>query len=264
MPDSASGAPATFRLEGAGRRFGAIEALRPADLVFADGDRVAVVGPSGSGKTTLLALLNATLTPSGGEVTLLGENIAGMSPGRLRVIRSRIATIPQHLGLVPNLRVWQNVATGRVGARRFFGTLRDLFFPPKAALAEIHELLERVGIEEKLFARTSELSGGQQQRVAIARALYQHPEAILADEPVSNVDPARAASLVALLTELAEERGLTLVMNLHNLDLARQHFPRLIGLRAGEVVFDQDPQKLDDDTFASLYNLDEDELLEDG
>ncbi len=264
MTTPASGAPAAFALEGAGRRYGTVEALYPADLTIAKGERVALVGPSGSGKSTLLHLLNATVTPTDGYVSLLGDDIAQLSPRGLRALRSRIATIPQQLGLVPNLRVWQNVATGRIGSRGFFGSLRDLFLLPKAALTEIHSLLDRVGIEDKLYARTSELSGGQQQRVALARALFQNPQAILADEPVSSVDPARAASLVELLNDLAVERELTLVMSLHNLDLARAHFPRLIGLRAGRVQFDQDPASIDESALEGLYHLGEQEMLEDG
>ena len=194
----------------------------------------------------------------------MGRSAVGLSAARLRGIRSRIATIPQNLGLVPNLRVWQNVATGRIGARGFLGGLRDLFLLPKSALEEIHSLLDRVGIEEKLFARTDQLSGGQQQRVAVARALFQSPEAILADEPVSSVDPARAASLVKLLCDLAAERDLTLVMSLHNLELARAHFPRLIGLRTGRVHFDEDPAELAEQAFDALYHLGEDEILQDG
>ena len=257
-------APATLRLEAAARRFGAVEALRATDLLVQAGDRVAVVGPSGSGKTTLLRLLNATLLPSEGKVSILGTDTGSMPPRRLRHLRARIATIPQHLGLVPNLRVWQNVATGQVGHRGFTGILRDLLLPAKRTLIEVHRLLERVGIEDKLYARTSDLSGGQQQRVAIARALFQRPEAILADEPVSSVDPARAASLVELLTELAEEHKLTLVMNLHNLSLARDHFPRLIGLRAGRIQFDGEPAGLADEVFQDLYQLEEQEMLLDG
>ncbi len=255
MADPANGATPAFLLRGAERRFGEVEALSPTDLTVRAGERVALVGPSGAGKTTLLALLNSTLVPSGGEVSLLGSDPAQLSPRALRATRSRIATIPQHLGLVPTFRAWQNVACGRVGSRGLFGTLRDLFLPARTALTAIHTLLDRVGIEDKLYARTAQLSGGQQQRVAVARALYQQPQAILADEPVSSVDPARAASLVALLAELAEERGLTLVMSLHNLDLARTHFPRLVGLRGGRVMFDAPPAQIDEAQFEALYQL---------
>ncbi|MGK0184239.1 MAG: phosphonate transport system ATP-binding protein [Verrucomicrobiales bacterium] len=259
-----SGPDVAFELEAAGCRYGDLDALVPTSLRIASGDRVGLVGPSGSGKTTLLKLLNATVSPSSGNVSALGKRIDSLSQRDLRAVRSRIATIPQHLGLVPNLRVWQNVAMGRIGRRGFGGTLKDLLFLSKGTLAEIHELLDRVGIEEKLFARTSQLSGGQRQRVAVARALFQKPQAILADEPVSSVDPARAASLVALLNDLAKEHGLTLVISLHNLELAREHLPRLIGLRSGRVQLDQDSTLIEDAAFDELYHLSGSEMLEDG
>lgn len=264
MTDSPSGPASAFQLEEAGRRYGEIEALRATDLHIASGERIALVGPSGSGKSTLLSLLNGSIVASSGTVRALGQPLDSLAPRALRKLRANIATIPQDLGLVPNLRVWQNVATGRIGQRGLFGALRDLFALPKAALSEIHAALERVGIEEKLYARTAQLSGGQQQRVAVARALFQNPQALLADEPVSSVDPARAASLVELLNDLAEERKLTLVMSLHNLDLARAHFPRLIGLRDGRIQFDQDPATLDEASFEALYDLNSDEMLNDG
>ena len=264
MKTSTRDAPVTFDLEGAACRYGGVRALSATTLTIGRGERVALLGPSGSGKTTLLRLCNATVHADCGTVRLLGSDTASLSPGQLQAIRSRIATIPQHLGLVPNLRVWQNIAAGRVGKRGLLGNLRDLLLLPRAEMAEIHSLLERVGIEEKLFARTCELSGGQQQRVAVARALFQKPEAILADEPVSSVDPARAASLVELLAGIAGEHGLTLVMSLHNLDLARATFPRLIGLRGGRIHFDQSPDELNMASLEELYHLGEDEILEAG
>jgi phosphonate transport system ATP-binding protein len=263
MSVPASGPEAAFELYDAGCRYGKLDALVPTTLRIASGDCVGLVGPSGSGKTTLLRLLNATVQPTSGSVSALGQRIDSLSSRSLRAVRSRIATIPQHLGLVPNLRVWQNVAIGRIGRRGFAGTLKDLLFLSKGSLAEIHELLDRVGIEEKLFARTSQLSGGQRQRVAVARALFQKPQAILADEPVSSVDPARAASLVALLNDLAKERGLTLVISLHNLELAREYLPRLVGLRSGHIHFDRNSASIDDKTFDSLYDLSGSEILED-
>ena len=142
---------------------------------------------------------------------------------------------------------------------------RDLLlFPPRTQLERAHELLERVGIEEKLFQRTDRLSGGQQQRVAIARALFQRPRAILADEPVSSVDPARAQDLVQLLTRICREERLTLVMSLHNLELAREYFPRLVGMRAGRIVFDRATEELTDERFEALYELSAAEMTADG
>ena len=158
----------------------------------------------------------------------------------------------------------QNVASGRLGSQSLLGSLRTVLFPNRGEAVAIHEILERVGIEEKLYERTDRLSGGQQQRVAIARALYQKPVALLADEPVASVDPARARDTVSLLCDVSREQGLTLCMSLHNLDLAREFFPRLIGLRFGRVVFDEPASELTDAQFEALYHLDADQLLENG
>ncbi|MEZ5304576.1 MAG: ATP-binding cassette domain-containing protein [Verrucomicrobiales bacterium] len=128
---------------------------------------------------------------------------------------------------------------------------------------EVLALLDRVGIGDKIYHRTDTLSGGKQQRVAIARALYQKPAALLADEPVSAVDPARARDTVALLSQISEEENLTLVMSLHNLELAREFFPRLAGLRQGAIAFDQNAADLGDDAFHQLYALSDAEMLED-
>ncbi len=264
MPETTHSSPTTFHLRKVECRYGKLKALASVSLSIKGGERVAIVGPSGSGKTTLLRLCNATLQANSGTIEILGSNAENLAPRQLRLTRSRIATIPQDLGLVPNLRVWQNIVSGRIGKLGLIGNLRNLLVPSKPTMTKIHTLLERVGIEEKLFARTSELSGGQQQRVAVARALFQEPEAILADEPVSSVDPARAASLVELLNDIAVEHGLTLLMSLHNLELARTSFPRLIGLRGGKVLFDQSPDQLEPGELEELYHLEPDEILERG
>ena len=124
--------------------------------------------------------------------------------------------------------------------------------------------MDRVGIEEKLFATTSNLSGGQRQRVAVARSIFQSPSAILADEPVSSVDPARARSLVELLLKVADEEKTTLIMSLHNLELAMEKFPRVVGMRNGSVQFDRSPDQISKEELQELYELEEKEILEDG
>ncbi len=256
---------AGFDLHGVSVVFGnGRPALDAVDLAVAPGELVGVVGPSGSGKTTLLRLLNGTLRPAAGSVVVGGDDLRDLTLRQLRRVRSRIGTVHQDLSLVPNLRVAQNVLAGKVGRLSLAGSVRLLFLPPKAEVRRVYAILERVGIAEKLYQRTDSLSGGQKQRVAIARALYQEPAAILADEPVSSVDPARARDTVALLTELCRERQLTLCISLHNLDLAREYLPRLVGLRHGEVVFDRRTPELEDADFHALYDLAPEEMLGDG
>ena len=138
-----------------------------------------------------------------------------------------------------------------------------MFFPPRKDVLQAHEILQRVGIGDMLYERTDRLSGGQQQRVAVARALFQDPGALLADEPVSSVDPARARDLIALLRNVAKERGLTLLASLHDVALAREFFPRLVGLRRGAVQFDRSPDQLPPRVFDELYDLEAHEMLGD-
>ena len=253
-----------FQLEEATVSYGSLDAVSGATLSVAPGERIGLVGPSGAGKTTLLRLLGASVRASQGQVHIFDEDAATLGPADLRHLRSRIAMVPQHLALVPNLRVIRNVMLGAVGSQSLVGSLRSILLPGQGKTLEVHEVLERVGIAEKLYERTDKLSGGQQQRVAVARALYQKPEVLLADEPVSSVDPARAKSLVKLLDGIAQEQGLTLVMSLHNLELAREYFPRLVGMRAGKIVFDMPADEICEKQFEALYELDEREIMADG
>ncbi len=260
MQGKASG----FRLEGVTVRFGTTAALQDVDLTIEAGEAVALVGPSGAGKSTLLRLLNGMVRPDEGVVHVNGDTLGNLSRRALRDVRAAIGFVHQDLSLVPNLRVVQNVMAGRLGQQGLFASARSMLLPSKTATARAYEILERVGIAEKLYERTDTLSGGQQQRVALARALFQRPVALLADEPVSSVDPARARDTVELLTRVSREEGLTLVMSIHNLELARSCFPRLVGLRGGRVVFDARADGVGDDEFHALYDLDEAEMLADG
>ena len=255
---------ADFLLERVSVRFGRLDALSGVDLRVAPGEAVGFVGPSGSGKTTLLRVLGGMLRPSEGTVTLGGQNLASLSRAGMRSLRSSIGFVHQDLSLIPNLRVSHNVIAGRLGTRSFWSAARSMLFPHRTELEEVHGLLGRVGIADKLFERTDRLSGGQRQRVAVARALHQDPNALLADEPVASVDPARARDTVDLLTTISREEGLTLCISLHNIELAREFLPRLVGLRGGRVVFDKSRDQVTDEEFHALYDLRPEEMLVDG
>jgi phosphonate transport system ATP-binding protein len=253
----------SFTLKGVSVDYGRGPALEKLDLRIEPGEAVAFIGPSGAGKTSLLRVLSGSLRPSSGTVAIDGRALHALSPGELRETRACLGFIHQHLGLVPNVRVVRNVLAGRLGCQSFPASLRAMFFPAHKDVLQAHEILQRVGIGDTLYERTDRLSGGQQQRVAVARALFQDPGALLADEPVSSVDPARARDLIALLRNVAKERGLTLLASLHDVALAREFFPRLVGLRRGAVQFDRPPDQLPQRVFDELYDLEAHEMLAD-
>lgn len=237
-------------------------ALDGISLTVGRGEHVAFVGPSGAGKTTLFRLLNLTLRPTEGSVLLDGVDVAVLDGAGLRRARRRLGTIYQQHNLVGRLRVVHNVLAGNLGRWSLTTALASLVRPREAA--DAGRALEQVGIPEKLWARTDELSGGQQQRVAIARVLLQDPDVILADEPVSSVDPSLAVTIVTLLRDLSHEARKTLLMNLHSVELALGYFPRIVGVREGRIFFDLAPDKVTPELLAELYagHQDEEHQLE--
>jgi len=236
--------------------FGSTNALDQCSLEIKSGEQVALIGPSGSGKSSLLKTITSENLLSSGSLKIDGKELKSVTTQELQSIRRSIAYIPQDLALVPNIKVSQNVSLGTVGHENTFTTLKNLVFASKKRLQKIHSILEEVGITDKMFHRTDSLSGGQQQRVAIARAIFQDASYLLADEPVSAVDPTRAHSLLECLTNIAKDHGLTLICTLHNLEYAKKYFPRLIGMRAGAVSYDGLASDFTDSDFNSLYNLD--------
>jgi phosphonate transport system ATP-binding protein len=236
-------------LHDVGVRFGSHWALRHVTLSIAVGERVALVGPSGAGKTTLLSLFNGTVAPTEGRVSVLGEALPS-SGRRGRGRRTRIGTIRQGFDLIGSLQVVHNVNAGRLGRWSVARAATSLLRPRD--IDDVRAALARTGIEHKLYARTDELSGGELQRVALARVLVQDPEVVLADEPISNLDPARAREIMDLLHTLALRRRALLVA-LHDIDFARSHFDRLVGLRQGQIVFDGAPNVVDATDFDALY-----------
>lgn len=242
-----------YRLEQIAKVFGRHQiAVAGIDLEVQRGERVALIGPSGAGKTTLFRMLNCTLRPTSGRLWINGDEVSDLHGKRLRAVRRKIGTIYQQHNLVPRLRVIHNALSGNLGSWSTLRSLASLLRPQDVELA--HKALRQVGIEEKIFTRTDELSGGQQQRVAIARVLIQDPEVILADEPVSSVDPSLATVIVKLLLDISQSTRKTLLMNLHSVDLALAYFPRVIGIRNGKTIFDLSPDKISDSLLEDLYS----------
>ncbi len=249
-----SAAPPMVALHGVTRRFGGHVALRGVHLRVARGERVAVLGASGSGKSTLLSLMNASLAPSSGTMEILGQEPGRLSAGPRRALQRRIGTISQQLDLIEQVRVVHNVSAGRLGHWSPARAVGALLWP--RASPDVVAALARVGLGWALWERTEALSGGERQRVAIARLLVQEPDLVLADEPVSSLDPARAAEVLQMLgLPLASGQPSTLVVSLHQPALARQFCTRAIGLRDGELVFDLPSAELREDTLDQLYAL---------
>lgn len=221
------------------------------DLSVAAGERVAIIGPSGAGKTTLLRILATALKPASGSFNLLGTQPWALSgPARQR-LRSRIALVHQAPPLPPRQRVVTAVLAGRLGQWPLWKSLASLLYPLDSAGARSE--LQRLDLGDKLFERCDQLSGGQLQRVGIARALYQQAEILLADEPVSAMDPVLAGHTLGVLTREAQNRGVTLLASLHAVDLALEHFPRIVGVRDGRIAFDKAAQNISPDDLRALY-----------
>lgn len=240
-----------IRLVDVGRRFGTHPALAAVDLTVQAGERVALLGASGAGKSTLLALLNGSVAATEGRVEVFGEDLATLSSGRLRTLQRRIGTVSQRLDLIEQVRVLHNVNAGRLGSWSVPRAIGSLVWPRPDDCTRT--ALRSVGMEWAVHERTERLSGGERQRVAIARLLVQSPSLILADEPVSSLDPARAAETLDLLRAPAARA--TLVVSLHQPELAREHCTRAIGLREGRLVFDVATDGLTDGLLSDLYAL---------
>jgi len=215
------------------------------------GERVAIIGPSGAGKTTLLRLIATALRPTTGTIEVLGVNPWRLDRRALRSLRSRIGLVHQTPPIPPRQRVVTAVLAGQLGKWPAWKSLMSLAYP--ADIRGAKQTLARLEIADKLYERCDRLSGGQLQRVGVTRVLYQQPDLILTDEPVSAVDPALSDRVISELNREAATRGITLVASLHAVDLALHWFPRVIGIRAGEVMFDLPPVRVSDAMLQDLY-----------
>lgn len=227
-------------------------ALDNVTLNFYPGEFVVIVGLSGAGKSTLIRCVNRLVTPTEGQVWVGGDDITGLGDAGLRKVRARVGMIFQNYNLVRRSSVLRNVLTGRLAHLPSWRTTLGLFPPHDVDLAL--QSLSRVGIREKAYQRADTLSGGQQQRVAIARAITQGPQVLLADEPVASLDPPTAHQVMRDLKNLSREENLLTLVNLHFVDMAMEYADRVIGLRAGRVVFDGTTQGMAEQTFEEIYN----------
>ncbi|HYC42891.1 MAG TPA: ATP-binding cassette domain-containing protein [Noviherbaspirillum sp.] len=226
-------------------------ALQDLTLSIGQGEQVALIGPSGAGKTTLLHTLACAHRPDSGNMALFGIDPWKASDGQRQALRSRLFLAPQMPPLPPRQRVVTAVLAGRLPRWSLWQAIASLFRPadPQAA----YDALARFNLQDKLYSRVDRLSGGERQRCSMARLLVSHAEAFLVDEPLSALDPALAVQTLAVLQEEASSRKAALVCSLHQVDLARVHFPRVIGVRAGRIVFDAAREAVTDDMIGALY-----------
>ena len=227
------------------------KALDNVSFTIPAGQVVGLIGPSGAGKSTLIRCINRLVEPSSGSISLGGTVITGMSTRELRSVRRRIGMIFQEYALVERLSVMENVLSGRLGYVSFWRSFLRRY--PRADVQKAFALLDRVGLIDHAGKRADALSGGQRQRVGIARALEQDPELLLIDEPTASLDPKTSRQIMRLLLEICNEQHLPAIINIHDVVLAKQFTERLIGLKAGVIVFDGTPAELTDTVLTRIY-----------
>ena len=226
-------------------------ALKGVDLSVPAGQVLALIGPSGAGKSTLIRCINRLVEPTSGDVLLHGESLTRLRGGGLRKARRKIGMIFQEYALVERLSVMENVLSGRLGYVGFWASYFRRF--PQSDIDTAFSLLDRVGLEPMADKRADELSGGQRQRVGIARALIQNPELLLVDEPTASLDPKTSRQIMRLITELCTERKLAAIINIHDVALAQMFAQRIVGLQAGSIVYDGDPEGLTPEVLTQIY-----------
>ena len=231
---------------------GGVRGLDDVTVGFHTGKITVLLGLSGSGKSTLLRHINGLASPTSGNIRVLGRNLADLKQPELRELRREVGVIFQDFNLVGPMSVLENVCTGRLGSLR--GPRLSLMTYPKSVRREALEKLDRVGLADRAFQRADTLSGGQQQRVAIARALMQNPRILLADEPVASLDPVSAHEVMTLLLQISEEDNLTVISSLHQVQLAIDFAERIIGLRSGRIVLDENTVSLTAEEASRIYS----------
>ena len=225
--------------------------LRDINITFSNRGITAVIGPSGTGKSTLIRCINRLVEPTAGEILFHGVDLAKLRGKALREARCRIGMVFQEFNLVERLTVMENVLSGRLGyVSPFKAWLRKY---PQEDINAAWELLDAVGLTALANQRADALSGGQRQRVGIARAIIQRPELLLADEPTSSLDPKTSVEIMELLVNLTKGRGIPVLLNIHNVPLARRYAGHVIGMTGGGIVYDGPPEGLTDEHLKQIY-----------
>ncbi|WP_310620576.1 phosphonate ABC transporter ATP-binding protein [Flexibacterium corallicola] len=213
---------------------------------------VSIIGSSGAGKSTLLRCINRLVEPSSGQIMLNGTDLTNLNRRELRKARHKIGMVFQGFNLIDRLTVMENVQSGRLGSLPTWRAIARKY--PKDDIRRAFELMERVGIAHYANKRADELSGGERQRVGVVRALMQDPEILLADEPTAALDPKTSEQIMGLLRDLSREFSLPVLINIHNVTEAKEYTDRIVGMRYGRIIFDEEPAKLDKDAMDQIYS----------
>jgi phosphonate transport system ATP-binding protein len=250
---------ALLEIENLTKYYRDVRALSGVSFEVKRGEFVAVIGPSGSGKTTLVRCINRLIDASDGSIRFDKKDMRALQGPELRHARARIGMIFQHYNLVTRLTVIENVLHGRLGYKSAVAGILGLYTEQEKAKAV--EVLELLGLEDHVYRRCDQLSGGQKQRVGIARALVQDPRMILCDEPIASLDPGSAKIIMDYLRRIQRDMDITIVVNIHQVDVARKYAERILGFNRGHLVFDGKPEKLDRETIRDIYGAEAGELI---
>ena len=238
-----------------------IKGMDDVNLEIEQGEFVAIIGLSGAGKSTIIRAVNKMIDITGGKLTVNDIDVSTLKGQALRKFRRKIGMVFQSFNLIERTSVINNVLSARVADMSFFRTLFGLF--SKEDKVKALEALDKVGILDRAYMRADQLSGGQQQRVALARTLAQEPEIILADEPVATLDPIMADVVMSDFQRINKEMNITVVINIHHVDLALQYANRVIGVKAGKIVFDGPTSAVNKEVLREIYgrDLNDDEVM---
>ncbi|MGL4849542.1 MAG: phosphonate ABC transporter ATP-binding protein [Clostridium sp.] len=238
---------------------GGTKALDDISFSVEKGEFISIIGPSGAGKSTLLRCINKMIDISLGELVFDNKEVRYLNKKELREHRTKIGMIFQHYNLVERLSVIENVLHGRLGYKSTLDGVLGRYTEEEKTKA--FHLLEKLGVKDQAFKRCDKLSGGQKQRVGICRALIQDPKLILCDEPIASLDPSSSKIIMDYLKEINDETGITVILNLHQVDVAKRYSERIIGINSGKVIFDGKPEDLDDYIIHEIYGTNDGDLI---